>query len=53
MSRVSADIAAEAAISIRKPSREGPAAIAKGIDDASAIVPVRPLRRPCAMLFGR
>ena len=51
-SRLSADMAAEAAISIRKPSRDGPAATANGIEDASAMVPVRPLRSARAMLLG-
>lgn len=45
-------MAAEAAISIRKPSRDGPAATSKGIEEASAIVPVLPLRSARAVLLG-
>lgn len=53
MFRVNDATAAVAAISIRKPSRDEPAATEKGIDDASAIIPVHPVRRCCAARFGR
>ncbi|MFT7147972.1 MAG: hypothetical protein ACJASZ_002860 [Yoonia sp.] len=44
--------AAEAAISIRKPSFEDPAATAVGIDEKIAIVFVRPVRILRAAKFG-
>lgn len=40
--------AAAAAISMRKPSLDGPAATAKGIDETSAIDPALPVRNRCA-----
>jgi len=48
MKCVNAVIAADAAISIRKPSFDGPAATANGIDDARAMVLAPPVRNRCA-----
>lgn len=53
MPRENAVTAAAAAISIRKPSREGPAATAKGMEETRAIEPARPVRRRWARWFGR